>query len=279
MFAQKNPAFAQENLGALLEKNAPSIVTVKVVLKIEINMGGQAQAEEERSELQGVVVDPTGLVMISNAEISADRMKEAMSDNPMMGQLDIKMTPNDFKVMFGNEEKEYAAFLVATDTKLDLAFIQVQDLGDMKPHVVNFADAPKPAVGDKIVSVSRMQKGYDYAPYFSSGHVSGAIKKPRTAWIVDGNVGAYGLPVFNTAGKAVGVLITLPATTSDDSGGGFGSMLRMMRGGGAAGPLGSFVLPAKSVNRLVTQSIAKSKELQAESEADEAKEESSDGDK
>ena len=67
----------EADLASLLDRIAPSIVTVKVVIKTEISMMGQAQNEESRSELPGVVVDDSGLVMISNAEISADRVKEA----------------------------------------------------------------------------------------------------------------------------------------------------------------------------------------------------------
>lgn len=256
------PAFAQSELANLLDRVAPSVVTVKVVIKTEINMMGQTQNEEQRSELQGVVVDASGLIMISNAEISADRMKEAMGAGPF-GELDLKMTPSDFKVIFGNEEKEYQAFLVATDTKLDLAFVQVEDLGDAKPVPVVFGEEAQGAVGDTIVSVSRLQKGYDYAPYFSTGRISGMIQKPRTAWIVDGSVGSYGLPIFTSSGKVVGVLVTLAASTTDESSGGFADMLRMMRGGGGGGPLGTFVLPSKLVARLVEQSMTKAAELKA----------------
>ncbi|MGE3164527.1 MAG: serine protease [Planctomycetota bacterium] len=258
------PTFAQSELSGLLDRVAPSIVTVKVVIKTEFNMMGQTQNEEQRSELQGVVVDPSGLIMISNAEISADRMKEAMGAGPF-GEVDLKMTPSDFKIVFGNEETEHAAFLVATDTKLDLAFLQVQELGERKPSPVVFAEDAEGSVGDLIVSVSRLQKGYDYAPYFATGRISGVLQKPRTAWIVDGNIGSYGLPIFTSSGKVVGVLVTLAASTTEESGGGFGSLLRMMRGaGGSDGPLGTFVLPSKLVARLIEQAKAKAVELKAE---------------
>ena len=60
----------------------------------------------------------------------------------------------------------------------------------------------------------------------------------------------------------VGVLITLAPTTTDDSGGaGFGSMMRMMRGGGIGTGVETFILPAKVVNGLIKQSLTKVQEL------------------
>ncbi len=257
------------DIAGLLDKAAPSIVTVKVVIKTEYSMMGQAQNEESRSELQGVVVDDSGMVMISNAEISADRVKEALAGNPMGANLDITMTPTDFKVIFGNEEEEHDAFLVAKDTKLDLAFLQVQGVTDRKLATVNFAEGVKPAVGDTVVAISRLKKGYDYAPFATTSRVSGAIRKPRKAWIVDGSMSSYGLPVFSSKGDVVGVLITLAPTTTDDSGGsGFSSMMRMMRGGGMDSGVGTFILPAKVVDGLIKQSLTKVQELLDEQAAE-----------
>ncbi len=250
------------DVAGLLDRAAPSIVTVKVVIKTEFSMMGQAQNDESRSEMPGVIVDDTGLIMISNAEISADRIKEAFSGNPMMGNVDLTVTPTDFKVIFGNEEEEHDAFLVAKDTKLDLAFLQVEGVTDRTLTAVNFAEGVKPGVGDTIMTVSRLKKGYDYAPFASTARISGAIKKPRKAWIIDGNIDGYGLPVFSSSGDVVGVLITLTPTTIDEgSGQGFGSIMRMMRGGGLDSGVGTFVLPAKVVNGLIKQSRVKVQEL------------------
>ncbi len=258
-----------QNVAGLLDKAAPSIVTVKVVLKTEISAMGQAQNDESRSEMPGVVVDDSGLIMISNAEISADRIKEALSGSPMMGNVDLTVTPTDFKVIFGNEEEEHDAFLVAKDTKLDLAFLQVEGVTDRTLTAVNFAEGVKPGVGDTVMTVSRLKKGYDYAPFASTARISGAIKKPRKAWIIDGDIAGYGLPVFSSSGDVVGVLITLTPTTTDESGGaGFGAIMRMMRGGGLDSGVGSFVLPAKVVNGLIKQSRVRVQELLDEQAAD-----------
>ena len=259
------------DIAGLLEKAAPCIVTVKVVIKTEFSMMGQVQNEESRSELQGVVVHDSGLIMISNAEISADRAMEALAGmgNPMMANVELTMTPTDFAVIFGNEEDEHDAFLVAKDTLLDLAFLQVQGVTDRELVTVNFAEGVKPAVGDTVVAISRLKKGYDYAPFATTARVSGAIRKPRKAWIVDGSMSSYGLPVFSSSGDVVGVLITLAPTTTDDSGGsGFGSIMRIMRGGGMDTGVGTFILPAKVVNGLIKQSRARAGKMLDEQAAE-----------
>ena len=259
-----------EKPAGVLDTVAPAIVTVKVVIKFEIMAMGQSQNEESRSELTGVVVDESGLVMISNSEISAERMERAFAGNPMAGSVEFELTPTDFQVIFGNEPEEYPAFLVAKDTKLDLAFLQVQELGDRELSFISFDDTAKPAIGDEIVAVSRLKKGFDYAPFLATARISGAIRKPRKAFIVDGTVSSYGLPVFSSGGDVVGVLVTLaPSTADEDAGGtGFSSFMRFVRGSGPDTGVGTFVLPGKVVRGLIGQSKKKAAEMLEEQQAE-----------
>ncbi len=89
----------------VLDTVAPAIVTVKVVIKMDIMMGGQSQNEESRSELTGVVVDESGLVMVSNGEISEERMQRALSSSPFAAGFEVELTPTDFQVIFVIEER------------------------------------------------------------------------------------------------------------------------------------------------------------------------------
>ncbi len=111
---------------SVVEKVAPSIATVKVVLKTTMKMGGESMEEESKMSLQGVVVTPDGLIMVSNSPFSPKRMMEILAGEAMPASMDYKMTPTSIKVIFGNEDKEYNAFLAATDAQLDLAFIKVE---------------------------------------------------------------------------------------------------------------------------------------------------------
>ncbi|MFC1705358.1 hypothetical protein ACFL59_00870 [Planctomycetota bacterium] len=275
-----------KELDALLKQTAPSIVTVKVVLKTEIAMMGQVQDQESRLELQGVVVDPKGLIMLSNAPISGERMMEMMGGMGGGMQFDIKVTPVEFKVVVEREEEEYEAFLAAKDTKLDLAFIQVEGLGERALQAVVFGKRVKPAIGERVFSVTRMKKGYDYAPYFESSRIGGAITKPRKAWILDGGLSGFGLPVLARSGDTIGVLTTISSGVKDDSGAGgplgVGGLMRMLSGGGTAAAVGGFVLPGSVVKAVIAQAMKQAEEVAAERAAaaeKASKEEAEEGDK
>jgi len=257
----------------MVAQKSGSIVTVKLVLEMEISFGGQTQEEETRSEVRGVVVSEDGLIMMAAGPLSGP------DDLPMGGQMDIRITPLDMTVVFGNEEKEYDASLVATDAKLDLAFIKVRDLGDRKPAAIDFSSSVKPNLGDRLFSVSRMGKGFDYAPYFSLARVNGSIKKPRRAFMFSGG-GSMGLPIFSEAGEVVGVISTIESADDDDDGGGgggFGGIGRMLRGltsGGGGLGSGRFILPAKTVKGVIQQAAKRAVELEEKQAAEDKKKES-----
>ena len=49
--------------------------------------------------------------------------------------MSITVTPLSFKVIFENEEREYAAFLATKDEDLNLAFVQITGAGMKESHV------------------------------------------------------------------------------------------------------------------------------------------------
>ena len=197
---------------AVVEKVAPSIANVKVVIKTTMKMGGESMDEESKISLQGVVVTPDGLIMLSNSPFSPKRMMEMLAGESMPAGMDYKMTPTSIKVTFGNEDKEYDAFLAATDTKLDLAFVKVEGLGDRQLTPVDLGSAVDAKLGQQVIAVSRLTKGYDYAPYFALGQICGEIAKPRRAWMLLGDISQLGLPVFTLNGELVGVSWALDGT-------------------------------------------------------------------
>jgi S1-C subfamily serine protease len=223
---------------ALIEQISPSIVTVKAVVTTEMSFGGQGQKDESRDELQGVVVRANGLIMMTNGPF---RTREFRG-----GEAQIKRTPTELKVVVGDEEKEYDAELVATDSKLGLAFLRIKDLGDRQLAAVAFGDeSVKPDIGDEVCQVSRLEKGYDYATYVHTAVVNGRITKPRKALMLDGTVREQGLPVFTMDGEVVGALTSIESGMQEDE-----DMGAIFFGGGGGR---SFVVPGKVVEGLITQ--------------------------
>ncbi len=245
----------------LVDKRAPTIVNIRVVLKTEGNFGGASQDHESRMEVQGVVVDKDGLIMLSKVGFDPSSLIGGGGDNGF----GFKMTPTSFKVIFEGEDKEYNAFQAATDTKLSLTFIQVEDLGDRKLAPADFHSSVNPGVGQEVVSVSRLRKGYDYAPYFETSRISGSINKPRKAWMLNGGISGIGLPVYTLNGDTIGVLTSVQSGVKDDEDSdsmGMAFLMSMMTGGG--GGMRAFIVPAPSIQAVITQAKARAVDLAAE---------------
>jgi hypothetical protein len=250
-------ADAQEEsarLRAVLAVAAPCIVTVRVVTKTQMEFGGKSQDREARGELHGVVVDPDGLIMLSNAAFSPEHLMGMVSGMRGADAPHIKTIPTDIKVVVEQEEKEYSAFLAATDSKLDLAFVQIEELAGRKLKAIDFSVALSPVVGQEVVAVSRLKRGYDSVPFFQVARISSELSKPRKAWGMDGGISEYGLPVFALSGEALGAVTTIESSGKDEAREdemGFGMMMRMLSGGG--GLIQPFLVPGPVVNGLITQ--------------------------
>lgn len=212
-----------DRLRALIDKHKASIVLVKAVIKTEMMRGGQSQDRENRGSMLGVVVDNEGLVMIQG--------RQFVNDNP-----NVKRTPIDLKIVFEGEEKEHNAFLAGLDSKLGLAFIKIEALGDHKVTPVDFSGAVDPVIGQQVASVGRLPKNFDFVPFFETARVSAEVTKPRRAWVIEGGLSTFGLPVFAIDGQIIGALSSVQGPEDEDGGGGgiFGrASLRVILPGGA----------------------------------------------
>lgn len=249
---------------ALLQRYAPAVVTVRVVLRTELQVGGQGQNQETTVDTTGFVVDPGGLIMLWNSQISSSRLMDIFRQTGMMpDDFDLKMTPTDFKVLFEGESEPRRAFLAASDSDLDLAFLQLEEPGDKPLPAVDFSSTAEPTPGQEVVAVARLNSSFDSAAYFERGQVAGKVRKPRPAWVVNGQFSALGMPLFALDGTPVGVLSTVLSTvdTQTSGGGGLENMLGMLTSRRTLGPLGVFLLPPHEVARAIERSKARAAQL------------------
>ena len=268
--AAEAPAAAASTASTdLLARYAPAIVRSEAVLETRLNLGGQGEAEDSRLDLLGAVVDPGGLLMIWNSHISSARMVEMMQAAGRGEGVGIQVVPRSFTVMLPGGEAP--ALLAATDSALDLAFLQLERPPAQPLPYVDFARSARPAVGDALLSVSRLGRGFDHAPYLQTALMGGTLKKPREAFILDGRLSAFGLPVFDRNGAPVGALTTVvPRGAEGDSAAGgptVGQMIGGAFGAPGEGPLGVFVLPGERVASLVKLAGERAKELLRQREA------------
>jgi hypothetical protein len=244
----------------LLEQKSQAVVSVKFVLKMRLDFGGQTQENEENGEIRGVVADASGLVMISNdaLEGNAGMFRRMMARRPGGGGgHGVTASPTDLKVLFGSESKEHDAVLVARDSNLGLAFVQILDLEGKTPPTVDLAKGVEPKVGQTLAVVGRHGRGFDCAPTVDRLQVTGRIEKPRPMWSVSG-AGRAGLPAYDAQGRIVGVLAVQSGSAGVEDGGPMG------------GGEGIFLLTLENVQRVLEQAkkrvpeaVAKAKEAAA----------------
>lgn len=180
----------------IVDAHVAGIVTVNAVHKIEFN----GRSQEQRMSSRGALVSDTGLVM------TADGVVAPNFNVTMRGQkVECKSTLEDLKVVFANEEEEQEAFLVGKDSKLGLGFLQLRNFEPQKRKmpIPDFSKAQKPQIGEIVVTPNRLEKKFDYAPYFAFGWIVGEIKKPHKALLLTtgSNVG---LPAYDLSGNLVG---------------------------------------------------------------------------
>lgn len=246
------PASGDEAGARLLERYAPALVGIEAVIRAEMRMGGEGQEQEGKTEMIGAIVDPSGLVMVWNSNISSSRFKEMMEVTSGVGggDFDMRIEPVSFHVMLPGSDERHSAFLAASDSQLDVAFLQLDRLPAEPLPVISFAERGDVAVGQDLYAISRLSPSFDRAAYYAPLEVVGVLSKPRRGWIVSGDQSSLGLPVFDEAGRPVGVLGTVISTVARDAGlsmwgGSFGE------GGQNTGPIGVFLLPAGPVARAI----------------------------
>jgi len=245
-------------LQSIVERASPSIVIVRVVMK---TTGTQGADRETKADMTGVVVDRSGLVMMSNMMFAYARVSALMGRN--VGQTEgFKTYPTEMTTLFDQDDKPYPTTLVATDSKLDIAFVKVEGLGAKKLVPVEFNHGGAGAVGQEVVAVSRLHKGFDYAPYFMTSRICGAVLKPKKAFMVEGGLESLGLPVFSLSGEPLGVLTTLESGVKEEAlieGMMFHNFTQQIIGG-KGGYIQTFILPAQTVYGVVSQAKLKAAE-------------------
>ena len=195
------PAEPAGDYKKMIDEKAPAIVAIKFVLKMD-----QGEQEEETT---GAVIEATGLILSSNFAFGG-----------MMARMGRgSATPTDIKVLIGDDTQGVKAKIVARDTELGLAWVQLDDPPAKPLTAIDFSAGSEPKLGDSIYLVSLMGKVFDRAPWVAEGRIGAVVKKPRHLFIPSFGIRGVDLstPVFDASGHALGVTTFILPDQEDES--------------------------------------------------------------
>jgi hypothetical protein len=196
LLAIGNAARADElaEYSKLLSEMTPILVTVKFVLKME----GQYGKRESETEITGLMVDPTGLVLCANSKLGMPRFLRGMGS----------ATPTDLKVLVGEDTEGLEAKVLARDTELDLAWVKIKEPGDRKFASLDLEKAGTVKPGERLLTIRRMAKFFDRAATVSEGRLAGRTSKPRDLLIPGGGIDVEpGQAIFLADGRFIGMIV------------------------------------------------------------------------
>ncbi len=238
----------------LTEQHAPCIVTIEFISK-ESFLG---QERKNEMEAPGVMVSPDGLVLTANSRLQGlmsmgMRMRGGGPDG-MLPQSDTE----DIKIIIGDDDSEkYEAKLIARDSDLDLAWVQIVDTKGRTFKYVDFQNSAQLEVGDSYFGISRLGERFDRVPLVSSSSIAAVVQNPRPL-LVGSDTMSWGGPVFSAHGKVAGFVITQPPEPGEQGAMSLESMMNM----------GGFILPAPKIVKAMEQAREIAKKQPAEDDED-----------
>ena len=194
----------QKNARMVIQKYGPALVWVSATTKVDVPERGE---QEKRGECLGVMVHESGLTMVSlnyfdQSELIASAVRRNDPDvTPTVSVSNILLTMGDGTEIEGE--------LIFKDPDLDLAFIlpNEEEAKEHKPFTVLSVEGDgKAQIMDQILTMGRLEEAYNRQIVAMPAYVSSVITKPRTYYYAKD--GVPGSPVFNEAGKLLGLWVT-----------------------------------------------------------------------
>ena len=194
---------------ALVKRYADAIVGVELVVTVKMKMGDREQpAREQRIEINGTVISPSGLTVTTLAGVDPQVSFDAARASQGGGGQRVELVGAEFKEVKLRlaDGKEVSARFVLKDADLDLAFMapETAEPGREYAHV-NLADSADAALLDRLFFVSRAPKTLQRVPLVRSTNILGIVEKPRRLYLLTDL--AIAAPVFEGGGKLLGITL------------------------------------------------------------------------
>ena len=194
----------------LVTVHGASAVTLQIVVKMSAGDMGDNQSERE---IDGVVVDASGLIVTTNSSIDPTASYAAMTGDS--GGYSSKVV--GVKILTGDGQ-EIPAKVVLRDQDRNLAFLRpLQKL--KKPFTaIGFARSGTAHVGESIFILGRLGKSGSRQNSITSERLVSVITRPRLMYVMLPNMyTALGNIVFNESGQPLGLLTMRIGLKSGDT--------------------------------------------------------------
>lgn len=189
-----NPALAKAMTPeAIYQKISPALVTVRFTARIPVARFGQMQDVE--TEVQGLVVDASGLILVTGNSFSGGLLGVGSLTNPQ-----------NITVKFDGGRVQPAEF-VGADEDAFVSFVRLKPGAD-HPQIkyVTFEDKAI-GLGDAVISVALLADTYVPSRKLGFSRISALIERPSHYYMLsDPMAGFTGSPVVDEEGVIVGLL-------------------------------------------------------------------------
>lgn len=206
---------AQANAGrALVKRYADAIVSVELVVTLKVKMGDrEAPPRDQRIEVNGTVISPSGLTVTTLAQVDPQATLEAMRAGIGGGGRMPEIVGSEFKEVKLRlaDGKEVPARFVLKDADLDLAFMAPEatpENADLKFPFVKLDETAEGAVLGDYFYVGRAAKIQQRVPLVRATEIIGVVEKPRKFYLMTEQMPQWmGTPVFNPEGRVLGITL------------------------------------------------------------------------
>lgn len=195
------------DIAGLMKLRSEALVTVKYVLHVNMGNSRGNQESESENELTCTMIRADGLIVCSNNRLNGFiNMLARMT--PQLGKT-MSATPKDIEVIIDSHEQAFKAEIIAVDTELDIAWIQITETRDMSFSFVDFTTGGAADIGDTLITLRRTGNHFGRTLVASRNHIGGITDKPRRLYIpASALANAAGLPGFDQNGKIIGLFVT-----------------------------------------------------------------------
>lgn len=194
----------------LVKRYADAVVSVELVVTIKVKVGGtERPPQEQRIEVNGSVINSSGLTVTSLAEVDPQTAFDAI--RAQAGGRGPELVGAEFKEVKLRlaDGREVPARFVLKDADLDLAFMAPDVPADApKPEFRSYLKLDEAAEGVLLGNyfyVARERKVLQRVPVIRASEVAAIVEKPRRFYLMTAQ--AMGTPTFDLKGRLLGLSV------------------------------------------------------------------------